>query len=154
MLVVDDGSPDGTADLVSALAAELPDVHLLARTAKSGLGSAYRAGFAWGLERGYDAFVEIDADFSHDPAALPSLVAPLEEGFDVSIGSRYVEGGSIPTGPGTATSCQRVATSTRRPSSVSAWPTRRRGTGPTRHGSCGGSTSTASGPRGTASRSR
>jgi len=96
VLVVDDGSPDGTADLVRAVAAELPDVHLLARSAKSGLGSAYRAGFAWGLERGYDAFVEMDADFSHDPAALPSLLAPLEEGFDVSIGSRYIEGGSIP----------------------------------------------------------
>jgi dolichol-phosphate mannosyltransferase len=96
VLVVDDGSPDGTAGLVTAVAAEQPDVHLLARTAKSGLGSAYRAGFAWGLEHGYDAFVEIDADFSHDPAALPSLVAPLEEGFDVSIGSRYIEGGSIP----------------------------------------------------------
>jgi dolichol-phosphate mannosyltransferase len=96
VLVVDDGSPDGTAELVTAVAAELADVHLLARTAKSGLGSAYRAGFAWGLERGYDAFVEIDADFSHDPAALPSIVAPLAEGFDVSIGSRYIEGGSIP----------------------------------------------------------
>ncbi len=96
VLVVDDGSPDGTADLVKSIAAELSDVHLLSRPAKSGLGSAYRAGFAWGLERGYDAFVEIDADFSHDPAALPSLVAPLAEGFDVSIGSRYVEGGSIP----------------------------------------------------------
>jgi dolichol-phosphate mannosyltransferase len=96
LLVVDDGSPDGTGDLVKGVAAELPDVHLLARNAKSGLGSAYRAGFAWGLERGYDALVEMDADFSHDPAALPSIVEPLEHGYDVSIGSRYVAGGSIP----------------------------------------------------------
>jgi dolichol-phosphate mannosyltransferase len=96
VLVVDDGSPDGTADLVKRVAGELSDVHLLSRTEKSGLGSAYRAGFAWGLERGYDVCIEIDADFSHDPAALPSLVAPLGEGVDVAIGSRYVEGGSIP----------------------------------------------------------
>jgi dolichol-phosphate mannosyltransferase len=96
ILVVDDGSPDGTAGLVKAVAAKLPDVYLLSRAGKSGLGSAYRAGFAWGLERGYDAFVEIDADFSHDPAALPSLVAPLAEGLDLAIGSRYIEGGSIP----------------------------------------------------------
>src|SRR5271167_1794477 len=64
VLVVDDGSPDGTGDLVKGVATELPDVHLLARSAKSGLGSAYRTGFAWGLERGYDTFVEMDADFS------------------------------------------------------------------------------------------
>jgi len=96
ILVVDDGSPDGTADLVKAVATELPDLYLLSRAGKSGLGSAYRAGFTWGLERGYDAFVEIDADFSHDPAALPSLVAQMDEGFDLAIGSRYIEGGSIP----------------------------------------------------------
>jgi dolichol-phosphate mannosyltransferase len=96
ILVVDDGSPDGTASIVEKVAVELSDLRLIRRSAKSGLGSAYRAGFAWGLERGYDAFVEIDADFSHDPAALPGLLAPLTQGYDVSIGSRYVEGGSIP----------------------------------------------------------
>ena len=96
MLVVDDGSPDGTAQIVKRVAAERDGVHLLERAGKSGLGSAYRAGFAWGLKRGYDAFIEIDADFSHDPAALPTLVAPIEEGEDVVIGSRYIEGGSIP----------------------------------------------------------
>jgi len=96
VLVVDDASPDGTAQIVKRVAAERGDVNLLERAGKSGLGSAYRAGFAWGLERGYDAFIEIDADFSHDPAALPTLVAPLEEGYDVAIGSRYIEGGSIP----------------------------------------------------------
>jgi dolichol-phosphate mannosyltransferase len=96
VLVVDDGSPDGTADLVKKVAAARASVHILERAGKSGLGSAYRAGFAWGLQEGYDAFVEIDADFSHDPAALPDIVAPLAEGYDVSIGSRYVAGGSIP----------------------------------------------------------
>jgi dolichol-phosphate mannosyltransferase len=96
VLVVDDGSPDGTAGIVKKVAAERTGVHILERAGKSGLGSAYRAGFGWGLERGYDAFVEIDCDFSHDPAALPSVVAPLSQGYDVSIGSRYVEGGSIP----------------------------------------------------------
>jgi dolichol-phosphate mannosyltransferase len=96
VLVVDDGSPDGTGDLVKAVAAELPDVHLMARSGKSGLGSAYRAGFTWGLQQGYDALIEMDADFSHDPAVLPAILAPLSEGYDLSIGSRYVKGGAIP----------------------------------------------------------
>ena len=96
VLVVDDGSPDGTAAIVKKVAAELPDIMCSSGPPSPGSGNAYRAGFAWGLERGYDACVEIDADFSHDPAALPTLVAPLSEGFDVVIGSRYVEGGSIP----------------------------------------------------------
>jgi len=96
ILVVDDGSPDGTADLAESAAAEVGHVEVLRRSEKSGLGSAYRTGFRWGLERGYDAFVEMDADFSHDPAALPALLAPLRRGDEVSIGSRYVPGGSIP----------------------------------------------------------
>jgi dolichol-phosphate mannosyltransferase len=96
ILVVDDGSPDGTADLVEKVGVELGDVHVLRRSEKSGLGSAYRAGFRWGLAAGYDACVEMDADFSHDPAALPALVAPLEDGYELVVGSRYVPGGSIP----------------------------------------------------------
>jgi dolichol-phosphate mannosyltransferase len=96
LLVVDDNSPDGTAKLAEETGHEVGDVQVLSRPGKAGLGSAYRAGFAWGLERGYDAFVEIDSDLSHDPAAIPSLLAPLDAGHELVIGSRYVPGGSIP----------------------------------------------------------
>jgi len=96
VLVIDDGSPDGTADLAEQVGREVGGVEVLRRRAKSGLGSAYRAGFRWGLEQGWDAMVEMDADLSHDPDALPELVAPLEEGYDLVVGSRYVPGGSIP----------------------------------------------------------
>jgi dolichol-phosphate mannosyltransferase len=96
VLVVDDGSPDGTATLAEKLGAELGNIEVLRRSAKSGLGSAYRAGFAWGLQRGWEAFVEMDADLSHEPEALPSLIAPLAQGVDLVVGSRYVPGGSIP----------------------------------------------------------
>jgi len=96
VLVVDDGSPDGTADIAERAGKELGGVDVLRRSAKSGLGSAYRAGFAWGLQRGYEAYVEMDSDFSHDPAALPDLVAPLSRDTDLSVGSRYVPGGQIP----------------------------------------------------------
>ena len=99
ILVVDDGSPDGTAGIVSKVSEQLGLIHLLERSGKGGLGSAYRAGFAWGIENGYDAFVEIDADFSHDPKSLPSLLSAAEAGADVVIGSRYVKGGSIPDWP-------------------------------------------------------
>jgi dolichol-phosphate mannosyltransferase len=92
VLVVDDGSPDGTAGLVEKAMTGEPRLHLLEREAKEGLGAAYRAGFRWGLDRGYDALVEMDADFSHPPQRLPALLDALGEA-DMSIGSRYVPGG-------------------------------------------------------------
>jgi dolichol-phosphate mannosyltransferase len=92
VLVVDDGSPDGTGGIVAGRGG--PRVHLLERPAKQGLGRAYVAGFGWGLERGFDRFVEMDADFSHDPSDLPAL-AEATETCDVAIGSRYVPGGLV-----------------------------------------------------------
>jgi dolichol-phosphate mannosyltransferase len=99
ILVVDDNSPDGTADIAEAAAAELGGIDVLRRPVKRGLGSAYRAGFAIGLEKGYEALVQIDADLSHDPAVLPDLLRALESGADLAIGSRYVSGGEIPHWP-------------------------------------------------------
>jgi dolichol-phosphate mannosyltransferase len=96
VLVVDDGSPDGTADIAERVGKELGNVDVMRRQEKSGLGSAYRAGFRWGLERGFDVCVEMDSDLSHEPEALPGLIAPLSEGHEVAIGSRYVPGGRIP----------------------------------------------------------
>lgn len=99
VLVVDDNSPDGTAALARAAGAELGQVDVLDRPLKDGLGNAYRDGFKLGLERGYDRLVQMDADLSHDPAALPSLLAELDAGAVAVIGSRYVPGGSIPHWP-------------------------------------------------------
>lgn len=96
VVVVDDTSPDGTAERAKSVASELGQIEVFVRPEKNGLGPAYRAGFAWGIERGYEAFVEMDSDFSHDPLALPSLIEPVERGADLVIGSRYVPGGSIP----------------------------------------------------------
>jgi glycosyltransferase involved in cell wall biosynthesis len=94
VLVVDDRSPDGTADLAEDAGARLGGITVLRREAKRGLGDAYREGFGWGLDRGYEALIEMDADLSHDPAALPGLIACLDEN-DLVIGSRYVPGGSV-----------------------------------------------------------
>jgi len=81
---------------VDGLRSTHSDLNLLRRDQKSGLGSAYRAGFRWGMDHGYDVMVEMDADLSHDPGALPDLLAPIALGHEVAIGSRYVAGGSIP----------------------------------------------------------
>ena len=97
ILVVDDNSPDGTAALVVDAGARLGQIRVLRRGSKAGLGAAYRAGFGDGLDRGYDILVEMDADLSHDPAALPDLIDAVIDGADLAIGSRYVPGASIPS---------------------------------------------------------
>ena len=94
LLIVDDNSPDGTGAIADDLAARLPGIDVLHRPGKGGLGPAYRAGFAWGLERDFDALCEMDADLSHDPADVPRLLAALR-GADLVIGSRYVPGGGV-----------------------------------------------------------
>jgi dolichol-phosphate mannosyltransferase len=97
VLVVDDGSPDGTADLAEKFGEALGNITVMRRAEKSGLGSAYRAGFRWGITNGYEALVEMDADLSHDPAVLPAMAATLvSTGAGLVIGSRYVPGGAIP----------------------------------------------------------
>ncbi len=97
VLVVDDGSPDGTADIVRELQDEAPlsgRLHLIERAGKMGLGTAYLEGFKFGIEGGYDFINEMDADFSHNPADLLRLREACIKGADVSIGSRYVKGGN------------------------------------------------------------
>ncbi|HKE73312.1 MAG TPA: polyprenol monophosphomannose synthase [Acidimicrobiales bacterium] len=108
VLVVDDSSPDGTADMARALGAELGHIDVLVQPEKGGLGVAYRAGFERGFERGYDVLVQMDADLSHDPDALPALIGRIAGGADVAIGSRYVAGGSIPHWPMTRRALSRI----------------------------------------------
>jgi dolichol-phosphate mannosyltransferase len=98
VLVVDDGSPDGTGDIADRLVAADPAVHVLHRTEKAGLGAAYIAGFRWALADGYDAVVEMDSDGSHAPEELPRLLTALREA-DLVIGSRWVPGGQIRNWP-------------------------------------------------------
>lgn len=100
LLVIDDGSPDGTADIVRNHLTLNPErLHLIERSGKLGLGTAYLTGFRWGLEHGYEAICEMDCDFSHDPDDLGRLVYALEQGADVAVGSRYVKGGKIVNWP-------------------------------------------------------
>jgi glycosyltransferase involved in cell wall biosynthesis len=93
ILVIDDGSPDGTADRAEELAGTIGNVQVVRRDRKDGLGAAYRAGLRLAIDHGADICVQMDADLSHDPASLPALVAVVEHGADVAIGSRYVPGG-------------------------------------------------------------
>ncbi len=93
VLVIDDGSPDGTGRIADELAATRPWLHVMHRPRKSGLGRAYLAGFRWALANGYTYVLEMDCDFSHDPAVVPRLVATADAGADLVLGSRYVDGG-------------------------------------------------------------
>lgn len=93
LLIIDDNSPDGTADRARSAAERLGRIEVVSQAGKGGLGAAYRAGFSAALERGADVCVQMDADLSHDPAALRALVANVELGADLAIGSRYVPGG-------------------------------------------------------------
>lgn len=97
-LIVDDASPDGTGKIADELAAADPRIHVMHRTTKTGLGGAYIAGFAWGLEHGYDVVVEMDADGSHAPEQLPRLLDALRRA-DVVLGSRWVPGGTVVNWP-------------------------------------------------------
>lgn len=101
LLIVDDGSPDGTARIVETLQAKYADrLYLIERSGKLGLGTAYIAGFKWGLQRNYDYLFEMDADFSHNPKDLPRLLqACMQNGVGMSVGSRYVKGGKLENWP-------------------------------------------------------
>ena len=99
ILIIDDGSPDGTADIVKALQQEYPALHLEERKGKLGLGTAYIHGFKYGLRHGYQYLFEMDADFSHNPEDLTRLRAACVEGADIAIGSRYVKGVNVVNWP-------------------------------------------------------
>lgn len=99
LLVIDDNSPDGTGRLADSLARDIPQISVLHRKEKAGLGPAYAAGFDRALNDGAEIVIEMDADFSHNPADLPRLVTAIDAGADVAIGSRYVPGGATPDWP-------------------------------------------------------
>ena len=100
LLIIDDGSPDGTAEIVKTLQQKYADrLHLLQRQGKQGLGTAYIVGFKWAIEKKYDYIFEMDCDFSHDPDDLPRLLHACENGADVAVGSRYCKGGKVKNWP-------------------------------------------------------
>lgn len=99
ILIVDDGSPDGTADLIKERQKEISRIHLIERPGKLGLGTAYITGFKWGIGRQFDYLIEMDADFSHPPLKVLELIQACEDGADVAIGSRYVHGGKVTDWP-------------------------------------------------------
>ena len=110
LLVIDDGSPDGTAAVVKKLQQDFADkLFLIERNGKLGLGTAYIAGFKWALERGYDFIFEMDCDFSHNPDDLLRLLHEAQNGFDLVIGSRYVQGGGFVNWPLSRILLSRVA---------------------------------------------
>lgn len=99
VLIIDDGSPDGTAQVVKSMQHKYTDLHLLERSGKQGLGTAYIVGFQWALKKNYDYIFEMDCDFSHNPDDLPRLLAACQKDADVAVGSRYCSGGKVKNWP-------------------------------------------------------
>lgn len=99
ILIVDDNSPDGTANIVKEIMKNDERVNLILKEKKEGLGKAYKTGFKWGIEKNYDIVIQMDADFSHSPEVLPEFIKEIESGYDVIIGSRYLNGVSVVNWP-------------------------------------------------------
>ncbi len=99
ILIVDDNSPDGTAEIVKEIMKKDKRVNLILKEKKEGLGKAYKTGFKWGIEKNYDIIIQMDADFSHSPEVLPEFIKEIEKGYDLIIGSRYLNGVSVVNWP-------------------------------------------------------
>ncbi|MFA5859734.1 MAG: glycosyltransferase, partial [Elusimicrobiota bacterium] len=99
VLIIDDNSPDGTGEIAKKLSESNPRVKFISRPGKLGLGSAYYKGFRYGYDNGYDYIFSIDSDFSHDPKYLPEMIAAMDNGADLTVGSRYVPGGGTKNWP-------------------------------------------------------
>lgn len=99
ILIVDDNSPDGTAEIVKRIMEKDKRVNLILREKKEGLGRAYKTGFKWGIEKNYEIIIQMDADFSHEPKMLPQFIENLKEGYELVIGSRYIDGVSVVNWP-------------------------------------------------------